>query len=363
MNVYSDPKQLQANKTAANNVTREQSGAAAFSSITDNRAEAIAQRHFRKLSNNSSSSKQIAQLKSCAKPTVQLGRSSAFGDDKHIVKLVLPGSGDLHWRTRTDEQKKAMELLPATPGQAWVRRQEGKNKVEYSVAGPQALGGASDTGANSIRNNIARGVALVEAEVKRKVGENIKPENIVILIKAHSRNAVASSQVAKTLSEQFSELYNRYFKPRIELVMLDPVPGPGHTGELNESDISAILSSTLVYSLITQYALGFGPQKITGAKRLIISQQDHGTGTTSSFQYDENLYKGSNLNSLPNGVFIGAGFKDNIETIERITKADDLASILEQAAPVTQKIRLKIIEEVANTFGLTAPSRGSKKDD
>ena len=145
--------------------------------------------------------------------------------------------------------------------------------------------------------------------------------------------------------------------------MLDPVPGPLHSGELIASNVGIVPQSTVVYSLITQYAAGFAPQKITGAKRMIISNQDHGVGTSSSFEYEGKIYKGSNINSLPKGVFVGVDMNDNVERIEKISHTGDLQSTLDTADAITQTARIETIKEVASTFGLVqSPPRDKKRD-
>jgi hypothetical protein len=294
---------------------------------------------------------------------VQLGRKGEIGGNKYFIKLVLPGSGDKHWRTRTHEQIDNMETKDSDIKQLhWFRPE----KKEHSIAGPQAGGGVSDTGPNSIANNIPLGIKLMENAVSTAVLDGENPANIVILIKAHSRNAVAASQISKGLTVNFERRYPGH-RPAIEVVMFDPVPGPGHSGELVNTDVGFVSNSTLVYSLHTQHPVGFTPQKVTGAKRLIISRQDHGVGTTSAFSYGGREYKGSNLSSLPEGVFVGGGIviaPDNprraIETIYRITSETELIHALQASTFHTQSDRLVIIEDVAKTFHLT-PARAPRE--
>ena len=299
----------------------------------------------------------IAKQKPVEK-VAQLGRKKELGDDKRFIKLVLPGSGDLHWRTRTEGEKQEMLPIGSPSGQQFWSRLEGDN-VEFTIAGPQAAGGASDTGANSIESNIALGIKLVMgAVVEEEVRNKYLPKNIYILIKSHSRNAVAASQIAKGLMVECYKKYD-YNRPKIELLMLDPVPGPLHSGELIASNVGIVPQSTVVYSLITQYAAGFAPQKITGAKRMIISNQDHGVGTSSSFKYAGKIYKGSNINSLPEGVFGGVGINNNVEEIRKILSTGELLRTLNTAGAIAQIARIKTIEEVASTFGLvqTRPNK------
>ena len=61
--------------------------------------------------------------------------------------------------------------------------------------------------------------------------------------------------------------------------------------------------STLVYSVYSGHGFSFTPQRVFGAKRIIISQQKHVSGVQSGFVYENRLYKGSSLNTLPTGVY------------------------------------------------------------
>jgi hypothetical protein len=292
----------------------------------------------------------------------QLGRTEKLGSEKTIIKLVLPGSGDPHWRTRTEEEKGDMHAIPSETGQqSWTRIGTGGN-VEFTIAGPQALGGLSDTGANSIKNNIALGIELVKEQIQ-ELSDWQNPNTLTVLIKAHSRNAVAGSQIAQKLRSICYDIYGFDDSPEVELVMFDPVPGPWHSGELVETDVGIVDQSTVVYSFSTQYPIGFAPQKITGAKRMIISKQDHGVGTNTSFSYAGKVYKGSNLNSLPAGVFVGVGIIGGIEKITKILSTGELERILNQANSfTTQTARLKTIEEVAKGFDLVITPPGKAKD-
>ena len=63
--------------------------------------------------------------------------------------------------------------------------------------------------------------------------------------------------------------------------------------------------SSLSYILSrTGYSFAFTPQAVLGAKRIIISSQNHSAGLATGFRYSGETYKGSRLNSLPPGVYV-----------------------------------------------------------
>ena len=238
-----------------------------------------------------------------------------------IIKVTIAGSGCDVWMTHANADGSISDtelgrLDMAEDGTEVNAYEKGDRLTVSGPGAPNTLshkddrydshGGKFDMGSNSIARIVEQVPKLVTAGIDRRhSGE--QDEDIVIMIKAHSRGAVAASRVAEVLSG--------YKGAKVELVQSDPVPGPKQPAHLKQVDLNdfqgaggqrkgAPVESTLVYSVASGYIGGFTPQRVIGAKRIIISRQDHSAGLANGFVYEDRLYKGSSLNSLPEGVFI-----------------------------------------------------------
>ena len=280
---------------------------------------------------------------------VRPGRSRDLPAGTKVIKVVMAGSGNEGWLTRIEKEKERKETAGTGPydprrmiptGEKTIvhtahQRLDKTARTDLSFAGPGAKGtgvggGALDVGSNSIANLVSKVPVIVEGIVKDIIGKDPRePESydIVILIKAHSRGAVAASQVAKKLSETYRERAT----VSIELVLFDPVPGPAYNvldpAEESENvkiDLSesGLKEFTLVYSVATGWGV-FIPQIVLGANRIIISKQGHEAGIRQGFNYKGTIYKGSRLNSIPEeGVFVDLNLKD--ETKKELLHVADI---------------------------------------
>jgi Domain of unknown function (DUF4157) len=276
------------------------------------------------------------------------GRSQdlpGVGGHTRVIKVIMAGSGNAGWLTRIQKEKGEKTPRPSQydPTKKSVpiyhKNLEKQERTELSFAGPGGKGttggggGVFDIGSNSIANLVNTVPGVVERIVEDiSGGEGPEgPRNIVILIKAHSRGAVAASQVAKKLSVTYRERET----VKIELVLFDPVPGPAHLvldpapSENVEIDLGSIPLSefTLVYSIATGWGV-FTPQIVLGANRIIISRQGHEAGIRSGFRYDGKIYKGSRLNSLPPGVFVDVNEKD--KNTKELQPVEDIRAFQEK---------------------------------
>ena len=243
------------------------------------------------------------------------------GLEHYVIEVELPGSGDDHWRS-TPEASRGTRMDDPEDANTTTHWERGNTERKYTltVAGPGGpstkglvgkAGGVIDRGGS---NSIDRNIAFTTKQIRNMVGHyryvqetnGTTEKPILILIKAHSRNAVASTQIAQILKQEIPVA-------RIELVAFDPVPGPGHFGDDIVTSIARIPTSTLIYSVATQHAVGFTPQKVFGAKRIIISRQHHGGGLEHGYIYNGKAYHGSMLNSLPEGVYIDSNATGSTE--------------------------------------------------
>jgi len=265
---------------------------------------------------------------------VQRGRSTEIRHNvkaAKVFKIVIAGSGDDAWRPKIGNAEKLSAFDEPDESKSknspTFMTKTGKHEVMF--AGPGAsttkkrswLGGAKDQGSNEIKRLVATVPGIVRPMIEqcRNEGGPGLNENLHILIKAHSRGSVAASQIARQLLADFHGA-------NVELVMFDPVPGPGHKGASTKIDLSAsgLSEFTLVYSVASGYLSGFTPQSVLGAKRIIISAQNHSAGLVHGFRYGGLQYKAGRLNSLPPGVYVDRKKKDQDDRAIQLEKVDDI---------------------------------------
>lgn len=209
------------------------------------------------------------------------------------------------------------------------------NTTKISMARPLALGGALNVGTYSIKNLrkyiFKSGKAFIEDQItKHKKAENIK-DDLVIELRGHSRGSVASIEGGMMLKYWLNENHPELLsKVKFSLLQNDPVPGFGsmtghesfdHTSiaPLTTKDGDGMLplgkdaETTVVYSMHTEYRFGFTPQKVDGAKRVILTPLTHKVGLgdvdeqdlrREGFVYKGQSYGQRSLNDLPVGVYI-----------------------------------------------------------
>lgn len=276
-----------------------------------------------------------------------------------IVKVSIAGSGDDAWRTHVDFDgllvddrvkgstkhthnvvhytgRKAHEINVAGPGAGNTTGHLAKGSTFYaetaSSPGRRGFGGTSDTGSNSIAELVKHVPELVAKEITEGLGNEKRP--VFVLVKGHSRGGVAATRVADAIKQNHPDA-------TVELTAVDPVPGPGHTGDnvtltlrRDETGETQLDESTIVYSVASGHYMGFTPQKVFGASRIIVSRQDHGVGLLAGFHFEGRLYTGSSLNSLPAGVYVdkNANGKNNEELVFVATLEEALAAFDEAFA-------------------------------
>lgn len=230
-----------------------------------------------------------------------------------IVKLELPGSGDIFWRT--NGEKIQGQIIPVNSLSIHYRRSKAETpyKTTFTIAGPQGKigplpSGTSDTGSNSIESNVSAACTSILSHIRdiRRANPYYDDFYILVDIKAHSRNAVAGARIAKLLM-----LMNSDAKLKVNYVGFDPVPGPDHSGEDVDNDIGRIDESTVIYSMQTEYTKFFTPTRMRNMKRLIISKQLHGGGIKNGYAYNGYLYKGAKINRLPPGIYFDENENDS----------------------------------------------------
>jgi hypothetical protein len=281
--------------------------------------------------------------------------------DDLIVKVSIAGSGYGNWRT--DKEKDDFVPTADEAGNwGWEKinssvtcyRRDHDKGPELLFAGPGGKGttgspgGAFDRGSNSID-------ALV-AEVPKQVKSTIKAadpgekKNITLLIRAHSRGSVAADIAANQIKE-FYEMLERVIQ--VELVVIDPVPGPSQSGEKVKIDVGGLDESTLVMSLNPGKGFflndSFTSQRVFGAKRIILSTQNHSVGLSEGFVFKGRRYTGSAMNSLPEGIYV-----DTNKTAESSIELNQVSSLATFKASVDKMADedVSLDEDEAENVGL-----------
>lgn len=189
---------------------------------------------------------------------------------------------------------------------------------------------------------------------------------VTIIMKGHSRGGVAMSHGAMMIKYWLSENYPQFESfVKFETTHYDPVAGTGSdsglNSEVNISDATDEMTkeelkknkmkalgdsaeSTVVYSLHTQYNHNFSPQTVKGAKRIILTADDHYVGleTVDATQRDLHrgaytdaktgeVYRGSGINSLEEGLYIADEKNALVKVTDKATAKHLLEKILKGA--------------------------------
>lgn len=221
------------------------------------------------------------------------------------------------------------------------------HQIEFTIPGPQDMGGVLDTGEFSIIRNIVNGYSVLENEINKHLGEGNK---IHVSVKGHSRGGVAANIVLNEIVNQFGNKSNVEFSS----VAFDPVPGNQEVSNMgffnffrvsknhqpfekqyHEINLNNTKNSAVIYTLKSGYeTLGlvskkayvdFQPQKIFNSKVTIISEinsknvhgvKGHGVGTQlvekdensgkfhkRYFHFEGKSYSQGNLWQLPAGLY------------------------------------------------------------
>lgn len=220
-----------------------------------------------------------------------------------------------------------------TPAYIWIKTRQPKqskhglkNIIEITIPGPQTLGGASDTGSFSIKNNVLKSIPILEKWINEHISMCLEPEDKVYLkIKGHSRGGVAANIVLNKLSQE----YGLNDKVEICAVTFDPVPGPLKTGPVSMSDrlegsnsinpkeyeklvLSDKVKGAVIYSVNTEKSVDFEPQKMYNYPVTIISEFDHSVGLyevdedkthKKGYSFSGKTYRPGKLFKLPKGIY------------------------------------------------------------
>lgn len=276
-------------------------------------------------------------------------------------------------------------------------------KLRYTIAGPWPGNfwgaGLFNLGEYSIENTRAYAKRFarefLEPHFRAWLSGDEEPHDLRLSLEGHSRGAVAAGQAIK-LIHQWAAAYaeeHPELKPllkkhlKYDLRLYDPVPGmitDLHLKSCNLRDIPN-LNATVICSMAQNHTdMLFPLQHIKGAKKLILTTQDHmmdfpykdesqseafGDGKDHRLGYYDaetgEMYRGSGLGELPDGVYIS----DEKNRLVRITSYSQLTklfkSIYQDESP--QRIRGKYIHHmvrdwfVENNLEMSFPDRQTRE--
>lgn len=248
-----------------------------------------------------------------------------------------------------------------------VRKKVEGNKTRISMAGPISWGGARNAGDYSIEN-LRQYMQTMAQEYLTNIfsswTEKEDYHDINIIIKGHSRGAVASAEGAMMIKQWVHENFPWFEKyVKFELTQYDPVAGTGsQSGANKEFDhtknetitegndkmraLGDSAETTVMYSMHTDHTLFFDPQAVAGAKRVILTPFKHGVGLgdidDSKIKEKDgereqqqhrpgytdaktgSVYRGSGINELPEGVYI----VDEQNTLIRFETYEDAEKVV-----------------------------------
>ena len=210
-----------------------------------------------------------------------------------------------------------------------------KDGDSFSYYFPGSLSKISlDQGNYSIEKNYKRGVEILSNDINDLIKED-PSEKIEVEIAGHSRGGVTATRVAEKIREEFKDKEN----VKINLITLDPVPGPGHFKDnvkmkLSEKEEN---KSVVVYTMDDKKFF-YTPQKVKNSDVVVILPGDHesvygrrnyafkgDTDDVYHYYYNGKSCSLSQLLNLEKGVYIS----DNNYNIKKIS-TENLKSCIDE---------------------------------
>lgn len=274
-----------------------------------------------------------------------------------------------------------------------IRVKKGEHKTRISMAGPLMLKGALNLGEYDIEhlreNMMEMGTEYLKNIFLKWDKQGEDPHNIAILIRGHSRGGVAASEGAMMIKYWLNQNYPEYEQyVKFELTQMDPVLGYGSRHGINEEvnhngrkiieekkdkmmPLGESQDTTVVYSLRTNHGIGFAPQAVKGAKRVILMAEKHDVGmnmTDSNATVDENgeeeyklhrstytdaqtmeAYRGSALNELAEGIYM-TDEQNNLIRLNSYADAKKIVDTILTDKKSTQDHRREVVDKVLKAW-------------
>lgn len=325
-----------------------------------------------------------------------------YGDGKDLYR-------DTYGRQEQIKGVKGKKFVLSKARERVAKDGESVTKKKVTMAGPLGAGGKLNIGDYSIENlreymlkigqsylepvianwyRLKHSAEQAEADGKMKQHDELmaKIHPVSILLKGHSRGAVAVSHGAMMIKHWLHENYPEFEQyVKFETIQFDPVPGylshwnvkqEADIGDTSEKNVNSLkkynmrplgesAESTVVYSIHTQHDHLFTPQTLKGAKRVILTPANHFAGLTVVDSTQKNahvgaytdaktgeVYRSSGINALEEGVYIA----DERQVLVKVTSAAQarsiLKSVLKDVGTKQDKRRNRIYEVVDTWFSV-----------
>ena len=205
-----------------------------------------------------------------------------------------------------------------------------------------------DQGNYTIEKNFKRGVEILSNDITDLLNEDPSGE-IEVEIAGHSRGGVAATRVAEKVRNNFKNNEN----VKINLITLDPVPGPMHFKDNVKMELSEGKSSrsVVVYTMDDKKVF-YTPQEIKNADVVIILPGDHesvygkrdhslkgDTDDVYHYYYNGESCSLSQLLNLENGIYIA----DDNYNVKKITNENLKKSVEEIYEKCSDSTRQKVL--------------------
>lgn len=255
-------------------------------------------------------------------------------------------------------------------------------KQRIHMAGAMGLYGLSNRGDYSIENT-RQYVQYMGGKYLKDVFEEAKqnnrdPKDVHVVMKGHSRGGVSAIEGAMMLKQWVFENYPEYEdKVKFEITQLDPVAGLGSNSGLNKEvnlmgesveqsgvtfrPLGDSAQTTVMYSLHSNHSVGFTPQCVKGAKRVIFMPMEHSMGLNSHEMQDAqkrkiaftdlktgHVYRSSAINELKEGVYIA----DKNNNLIKLNSMNEVNKVIDHITKETKKQadRYNVIREAAQSW-------------
>lgn len=255
-------------------------------------------------------------------------------------------------------------------------------KQRVHMAGSMGLYGLSNRGDYSIENTRKYVQYMGEKylrDVFEEAEENKKePKDVHIVMKGHSRGGVSAIEGAMMLKQWVYEKYPQYEdKVKFEITQLDPVAGLGSNSGLNKEvnlmgktmtqngvtfrPLGNSAQTTVMYSLHGNHSIGFTPQCVKGAKRVIITPMEHSMGLSEHEMVDGekrkisftdlktgHVYRSTAINELGDGVYIA----DKNNNLVKLNSMEEVNKVIDTITKDSKKQtkRYDVIREAAKSW-------------
>ena len=277
-----------------------------------------------------------------------------------------------HVRSRT----KFKEIINEQGEKEVIRKQR------VHMAGAMVFYGLSNRGDYSIENTRQyvqyMGGKYLKDVFEEAIQNKKDPRDVHIVMKGHSRGGVSAIEGAMMLKQWVYENYSQFEdKVKFEITQMDPVAGLGSNSGLNkEVDLNGktvtqngikfrplgdSAQTTVMYSLHGNHSIGFTPQCVKGAKRVIFTPMEHSMGLQDSEVVDGekrkisytdvktgHVYRSTAINELGEGVYIA----DKNNNLIKLNSMEEVNKVIDHITKDTSKQtdRYNVIKEAAKSW-------------